>query len=79
MGLRVDNKAAIVLSKNPVFHDRSKHIDTHFHYIRDLVEDKSAEVEHITTEEQLTDILTKGLGRARFQELRAKIGVAVLK
>ena len=79
VGLRVDNKATIALSKNPVFHDRSKHIDTRFHYIRDLVKDGSVEVDHIATEEQLADILTKGLGRARFQELRAKIGVAVLK
>ena len=79
VGLMVDNKAAIALSKNPVFHDRSKHIDTYFHYIRDLVEDRSVEVDHIATEEQLADILTKGLGRAQFQELRAKIGVAILK
>ena len=35
VGLRVDNKAAIALSKNPMFHDWSKHIDTRFHYIRD--------------------------------------------
>ncbi|KAG6392750.1 hypothetical protein SASPL_146975 [Salvia splendens] len=33
----VDNKSAIALSKNPVFHNRSKHIDTHFHYIREYV------------------------------------------
>src|SRR5438105_7139583 len=79
VGLRVDNKAAIALSKNPMFHDRSKHIDTRFHYICDLVEDGSVEVEHITTEEQLADLLTKGLGRARFQELMAKIRVVVLK
>ena len=79
MGLRVDNKVDVALSKNPVFHHRSKHIDTHFHYIRDLVEDGSVEVEHITTEEQLADLLTKGLGRARFQELMAKIRVVVLK
>ena len=79
VGLRVDNKAAIALSKNPVFYDQSKHIDTCFHYIRDRVEDGSAEIEYIATEEQLADILLKGLGRARFQELRAKIGVVILK
>ena len=61
VGLRVDNKLAIALNKNSVFHDRSKHIDTHFHYIRDLVEDGSVEVERIATEEQLAYILMKGI------------------
>ena len=33
-----DNRSYIKLSENPVFHDRSKHIEIHFHYIRDMVE-----------------------------------------
>ena len=37
--LKVDNKSAISLSKIPVFHDRSKHIDTRYHFIRECVED----------------------------------------
>ena len=36
----VDNKSAIALAKNPVFHDRSKHIDTRYHYLRECVENK---------------------------------------
>ena len=39
----VDNKSAIALAKNPVFHDRSKHIDTKYHYIRECVENKEVE------------------------------------
>jgi hypothetical protein len=35
----VDNQSAIALSKNPVFHDRSKHIDVHYHYIRECVDE----------------------------------------
>jgi hypothetical protein len=73
--LKVDNKSAISLCKNPVFHDRSKHIDTRYHFIRECVEDGRVEVEFIGTEGQLTDILTKALGRVKFQELRAAIGV----
>jgi hypothetical protein len=73
--LKVVNKSAISLSKNPVLHDRSKHIDTRFHLIRDCVEDGRVEVEFIGTDGQLADILTKALGRVRFQELRASIGV----
>jgi hypothetical protein len=77
--LKMDNQSAIALSKNPVLHDRSKHIDTKFHFIRECVEDGRISLEHVTTQEQLADILTKSLGRARFCELRDKIGVVRLK
>ena len=73
--LKVDNKSAISLCKNPVFHDRSKHIDTRYHFIMQCVEDGKVEVEFIGTNGQLADVLTKALGRVRFQELRAAIGV----
>jgi hypothetical protein len=73
--LLVDNKAAIALCKNPVHHDRSKHIDTRFHLIRSHVEEGKVDVDHVRTEEQLADILTKALGFARFFELRRMLGV----
>ena len=56
--LKVDNKSAISLNKNPVYHDRSKHIDTHYHFIRECVEEGKIIVDHIRTEDQLADILT---------------------
>jgi hypothetical protein len=73
--LFMDNKSAIALSKNPVHHDRSKHIDTKFHFIRECVEEGKVEVEHVGTTDQLADIFTKALARARFQEMRRAIGV----
>jgi hypothetical protein len=76
--LLVDNKSAIQLVKNPVFHDRSKHIDTRYHLIRDYVEKGVLEVDYVRTEDQLADVLTKALGRIRFQELRSRIGVAAI-
>lgn len=75
----VDNKSAIALSKNPVHHDHSKHIDIRYHFIRDCVEKGAVEVEHISTDEQLADILTKALGRVKFLEFRLKIGVTEVK
>jgi hypothetical protein len=53
--LKVDNKSAISLAKNPVFHDRSKHIDLKYHFIRDTVETKKIELEFVPTEHQLAD------------------------
>lgn len=77
--LFIDNKSAIALCKNPVHHSRSKHIDTKFHYTREQIEDGVLEVEHVSTEEQLADILTKALGRNKFVEFRQKIGVLKIK
>jgi hypothetical protein len=73
--LLIDNKSAIALSQNPVHHERSKHIDIRFHFIRECIEEGKVEVDHIQTEKQLADILTKSLGRTRFVELRQMLGV----
>jgi hypothetical protein len=73
--LKIDNQSAIQLSRNPVFHDRSKHIDTKFHFIRQCVEEAMLRVEHIHTRNQLANILTKSLGRDRFVELRTRLSL----
>ena len=76
--LRVDNKTAIALMKNPVHHDRSKHIDVKSHFIRECCDRKLIDVEFVGTELQLSDILTKALGRSRFQDLCDGIGMKSL-
>ena len=73
--LMVDNQSAITLSKNPVHHNRTKHIDTCYHFIRQYVEDKKIEIGFIQIEDQLADIFTKALGRLKFQEMRGQIGI----
>jgi hypothetical protein len=75
VGIKVDNKSAFDLIKNSVFHERSKHIQTRFHFIRESSENGEIRLEFINIGGQLTDILTKALPKARFQELRAKIGM----
>ena len=73
--IKVDNKSAIQLARNPVFHGRSKHIHRRFHFIRECVENEQVEVEHVPDNEQRADILTKPLGRIKFIEMRRLIGV----
>ena len=73
--LKINSESVIQLSKNPVFHDRSKHIDVRYHYIWECVEENRVKLESVGTVEELADILTKALGRERFCELRSKIGV----
>ncbi|KAJ1267914.1 hypothetical protein BS78_07G095200 [Paspalum vaginatum] len=77
--MKMDNQSAIALSKNPVLHDRSKHIDTKFHYICECVDNGAVRLAYAATQEQLADILTKALGKDRFQKLREMIGVTKLK
>ncbi|KAD5961380.1 hypothetical protein E3N88_12853 [Mikania micrantha] len=77
--LHVDNKSAIQLMKNPVFHGRSKHIDTRYHFIRECVEEELVKIEHVSEEKQKADILTKALSRIKFAEMRSLIGVEDLE
>lgn len=73
--LKMDSQSAIALNKNPIFHERRKHIDTRFHFIRECIGDGKMDVEHVRTEEQLADILTKPLGHDKFCDQRVQLGV----
>jgi hypothetical protein len=73
--LRVDNKSAISIIRNPMLNDRSRHIDTRFHLIREHEVNGLISVQFIGTNEQLGDILTKSLSRVKFLELSTKIGI----
>ena len=75
----VDNQPAIALAKNPVLHDRSKHIDIKFHFLRDCIDGGQIVIEFVETGRQLADILTKSLGRLQFMELRKMIGIDEVK
>jgi hypothetical protein len=77
--LNIDNKSAISLCKNPMHHDRSKHIDTKYHYIRECVKESKIEINYVCTDDQLADILTKSLGRLKFLKMRGRIGVQAVK
>ena len=73
--LFVDNKSAIALMKNPVFHGRSKHINIRFHFIRECVEQGKIIVEYVKSKDQRADIFTKALAEVRFTEMRNMLGV----
>lgn len=73
--LRCDNLSAVYLSTNPALHNRSKHFDTDFHYIREQVALGLIETRHIPSAQQLADIFTKSLPKREFSDLRFKLGV----
>ena len=70
-----DNQSCIKLSKNPVFYDKSKHIDIKYHYICDMVEKGVVKLQYVATDEQVADVLTKSLSKVKFEYFRDKLGV----
>jgi hypothetical protein len=76
--LKVDNQSALALMKNPIFHDRSRHIRTRFHFIQQVVVKGVVHPDYVSSEDQLLDILTKALPKAIFEELRAQIGICLV-
>ena len=75
MKLFVDNKSAIALMKNPIFHGRSKHVDMRFQFIRECIEGGQIIVEFVRTDEQRADVLTKALPAAKLATRRHLLGV----
>ncbi|KAL6323788.1 hypothetical protein AAG906_002256 [Vitis piasezkii] len=72
----VDNKSAIAIAKNPVQHGRTKHINVKFHAIREAEKNGEVNLVHCCSENQIADILTKALSKAKFEELRSRLGVS---
>ena len=70
-----DNQGAIALAKNPVFHQRTKHIDLRYHFVREKVEDKDIEICYTCTSEMQADFLTKNLTRPLFEKHVKSIGL----
>ncbi|GAA0142953.1 hypothetical protein LIER_03743 [Lithospermum erythrorhizon] len=72
------NLSAINISKNPVQHSRTKHIDIRHHFIRELIEDKVIFLEHVSIDKQVTYIFTKALDATKFESSRSSLGLCVI-
>ena len=68
--LMEDNQGCIALARNPVMHQRSKHIDIKYHFNRESVEAGVVDPKYVPTKENLADVFTKSLNRPAFQYLR---------
>jgi hypothetical protein len=70
-----NNTGAISLALNPVQYFKTKHIDIHYHFIRKKIISGEIHVEHVSTHDQLADILTKPLNRKKWSQLIPKLGL----
>ena len=70
-----DNQSAIKISEDPVQHSRTKHIDTRYHFVRELVKDGLIAIEYCPTDVMVADILTKALPGPAFKRLREMMGL----
>ncbi|BBN69171.1 hypothetical protein Prudu_793S000200 [Prunus dulcis] len=74
-----DNTSAIAMARNPVHHQKTRHISRKFHFIREAIQTKEIELIYCKTEDQIADILTKALPKDRFVRLRSLLGVKSAK
>jgi hypothetical protein len=70
-----DNQGAIALTKNPHLHERSKHIDVCYHFVRDLAEQGKLNVVYVPTADMVADGMTKPLQRVAFERFKNQLGV----
>jgi len=77
--LYCDNISAINLTKNPIQHSKTKHIEIRHKFIRDHVQKGDVEIKFIKTENQLANLFIKPIERDRFNMLRNKLGILDMK
>jgi hypothetical protein len=70
-----DKQSYIKITENLVFHDKSKHIEIRYHYIRDMVQRGAIKLQYVSTDEQVVDVLTKPLSRVKFEHFRDKLDI----
>ncbi|GJS03854.1 putative ribonuclease H-like domain-containing protein [Tanacetum coccineum] len=73
--IHIDNESTICIVKNPVYHSKTKHIEIRHHFIRDCYEKRLIDVLKIHTDNNVTDLLTKGFDVTRFNFLVVSVGM----
>ena len=70
-----DNQICVKMTKNILFHDKTKHIEIRYHFIWDIVQKGALNIKYVSIEEQVAYVLTKPLACVKFEYFQDKIGV----
>ena len=70
-----ENQSCIKMIENSMFHDKLKHIEIRYFYIRDMVQKGTIKLQYVSTDEQVVDLLTKPISQVKFEYFYDKIGV----
>ncbi len=70
-----NNISNILLINNLVYHARTKHIEVHYHFIREKILAKEIDLIHVSTEDQVADIFKKALGTNKLKKFQKMLGV----
>ena len=70
-----DNMSSLQLARNPVFHARTKHIEVHYHFVRERVLSGEVDLRYVHTDRQVADIFTKPLGSDKLQHFTDMLGI----
>ena len=76
--INCDNQGTITLTKDNDFHTHKKHINMHYHFIREVVEDGKVVVQYIPTRDNVSNFFTKPLAKAKFRELAELLGLCTI-
>ena len=75
MQVYCDDKVVIQIATSPVYHERTKHIEIDYHFIRERLQQGLIKINHLLAQEQPADVLTKGLSKHQHEYLLSKLGL----
>ena len=70
-----NSQSAMAAARNPVFHARTKHIEVHYHYVRERLSAGEISLVYVRTHDNLADLFTKALPREKFEAFRKALGL----
>ena len=73
--LHCNNQSAIRLAENSMFHARTKHVEVHYHFIREKVLKEEIKMEPIKTDDQIADLFTKGLNTSKHESFNCELNM----